>query len=122
MNLRDYLNKKIFHLPKNSHLKNDFNYWYEFLNKEIEFDIQSKLHGVHHCGRVLLYVLILADKLKLSDDFKQILCHTAVFHDSKRFDDSFDIGHGARGAKYYQDYCKNNGLAFYQESYLASFY
>ncbi|STY98727.1 Uncharacterised protein [Moraxella lacunata] len=66
--------------------------------------------------------MILADKLRLDDKSKTILCHTAVFHDSKRFDDGYDIGHGKRGADYYKDYCQKHELPFYKESYWASYY
>jgi len=122
MTLQQYLHANIFNQPIYQHLQNDFDHWYELLCQKIAFHFDSHLHGINHCGRVLLYALILADELGLDDKSKTILCHTAVFHDSKRFDDGYDIGHGKRGADYYKDYCQKHELPFYVESYWASYY
>lgn len=77
----------------------------------------SVLHTREHCSRVLLYALLIADKIVVSDKEKEVLCHAAVFHDSRRQDDWQDVGHGQRAADYYQSYCAENSLEYHPWSY-----
>jgi HD superfamily phosphodiesterase len=84
--------------------------WSQFLDSTIEFQIESNLHGREHSRRVLLYSLLLADDFALKPSDRKRLAIAAVFHDSRRWDDGFDVGHGQRAAEYYQEYCKNNTI------------
>ena len=73
---------------------------------------------LRNCERVLLYVLILgADILGADNDALDILAHAAIFHDTRRQDDYLDIGHGARAAVYYEQFCQDNdNIEFHPES------
>lgn len=69
----------------------------------------SPVHAMPHCERVLLHVLTLASKEMPGDtEAAEILAQAAVFHDTRRFDDYIDAGHGARAAVYYEEYCRSH--------------
>ncbi len=57
------------------------------------------IHGVVHWARVLENGLRLAEATGAS---VEVVTLFALFHDSRRRDDGYDIGHGFRGAKYAQ--------------------
>ncbi len=96
----------------------DYNAWCDFLESKVDFWMNvSVLHTKEHCSRVLLYALLIADKIGVTDKEKEVLCHAAVFHDSRRQDDWLDVGHGQRAADYYQSYCTENGLEYHPWSY-----
>ena len=61
----------------------------------------TSLHGAAHSKRVLLFALLMADAKELSDEDRQALSEAAVYHDTQRFDDWLDVGHGARAADAY---------------------
>ncbi|MDD0824041.1 HD domain-containing protein [Mannheimia sp. AT1] len=88
-----------------------YRYWYNFLYHQVEFNIESKLHGVVHSSRVLLYAVILGYRLNLNEQELDTLCWSATFHDSYRYDDGADIGHGERASTYYRQYCQQHQLA-----------
>ena len=93
--------------------------WDDFLHRRVQFNMaDSKIHAAPHCERVLLYALILGEKIFGDDeDALTALAHAAVFHDTRRQDDYLDTGHGARAAVYYQQFCKENpGMRCYPES------
>ncbi len=79
---------------------------------------ESRYHSMPHCERVLLYALMLAEKICGNDESSlTILSHAAVFHDSRREDDGTDIGHGARAAEYYASYCRGQSdIRLYPEA------
>lgn len=83
--------------------------WSDFLYKNVNFYRESQIHGRHHCQRVLLYALLLADDQGLELQDKERLALAAVFHDSQRYDDGFDTGHGQRGAEAYRSHCQERG-------------
>ena len=86
-----------------------YTHWFEFMNQEIKFWLQdSEFHTKSHCGRVLLFALMIGEQKHLNDEEIEVLAQAAVFHDSRRLDDQLDIGHGARAAAYYKDYCHEN--------------
>lgn len=105
------------------HVKGDYEKWSSFLENEVDFWLKkSEKHTKEHCLRVLLFCLLIADKRRLSQKETDILCMVAVFHDSRRQDDWYDVGHGQRAADYYREYCTAYGLAFEQVCYDIMYY
>lgn len=80
------------------------------LYKRLRFTMPlSPIHAMHHCERVLLHALALVDKEMPGDiDALHAIALASVFHDSRRFDDYMDTGHGARAAVYYSEFCSAN--------------
>ena len=104
-------------IPKQ--VQNDYKRWYHFLEQGVQFSLSdSEKHTKEHCTRVLLFALLIADKMDLSQKEREALCAAAVFHDSRRQDDWLDVGHGQRAADYYRDYCQTNSLSFDNRVYL----
>ncbi len=96
-----------------------FRQWARFMYDRVRFNMgDSIIHGTGHCERVLLYSLILGERIFGTDSPSLIpLAHAAVFHDTRRQDDYLDTGHGARAAVYYRQFCTENpDLTFYPES------
>ncbi len=87
------------------------------MNHKVEFGLKSGAHTKAHCSRVLLFALVIAAQKGLGEREKSILGAAAVYHDSRRFDDGLDVGHGLRAANYYKSSCGENGLAFEQACY-----
>lgn len=80
------------------------------MEDNVHFSLTSStIHTKNHAERVLLYALLLGEKV-LGDQEASltILSHAAIFHDTCRHDDGLDVGHGARAAVYYQKYCKEH--------------
>lgn len=79
---------------------------------------ESVIHGTAHCERVLLYALMLGEKIFGADpDALAALAHAAVFHDTRRQDEYLDRGHGARASVYYRQFCDSNpDITFYPEA------
>lgn len=96
-----------------------FVYWTEYMEKNISFSLyDSGIHTSLHCERVLLYSLILGQKiLGENHEYMEVLSHASVFHDTRRQDDYLDRGHGAIAALYYRDFCEENGLLFHSDSF-----
>ena len=100
-------------------VQNDYKRWHHFLEQEVKFSLSdSEKHTKEHCARVLLFALLIADKMDLSQKEREALCVAAVFHDSLRQDDWLDVGHGQRAADYYRDYCQTHSLSFDNRVYL----
>lgn len=81
--------------------------WDDFMHTRVKFNMpDSRIHAAPHSERVLLYALILGEKI-FGDDEEALtaLAHAATFHDTRRLDDYLDTGHGARASVYYQDFC-----------------
>lgn len=95
-----------------------FMVWSEFLKERVNFSFpDSNLHGALHTERVLLYAIILGGQIFHSDTIcNEILAHASVFHDTRRMDDSYDVGHGARASIYYKQFCHDNGFLYYPEA------
>lgn len=94
-------------------IREDYEQWLRFLQEEVWFSLpDSENHTKDHCARVMLYALLIAEKLALPRDEVEVLCMAAVFHDSRRQDDWLDVGHGARAAEYYRDFCAASELPF----------
>lgn len=95
-------------------VQNDYKRWRHFLEKEVKFSLSdSEKHTNEHCTRVLLFALLMADKMDLSQKERVALCATAVFHDSRHQEDWLDVGHGRRAADYYRGYCQTHPLSSY---------
>ena len=72
--------------------------WIDVLGK-VPFHRESDLHGRAHCARVLVHCIRVSEELGLSDDDRESLCVCAVYHDSRRYDDWYDVGHGDGGRR-----------------------
>lgn len=104
-------------------VKDDYEKWNTFLENEIDFWLKtSEKHTKEHCSRVLLFCLLIAGKRELTQKETDILCMAAVFHDSRRQDDWYDVGHGKRAADYYEEYCASHELIFEQICYDIMYY
>ena len=104
-------------------IKSCYEKWSRFLNSQVDFQLKtSTKHTKAHCARVLLFCLLIADKRKLTQRETDILCMAAVFHDSRRQDDWYDVGHGQRAADHYRDYCISHELPFEQLCYDIMYY
>jgi hypothetical protein len=104
-------------------LQEIFMEWYTFMETRITFgNFVSVLHTKDHCARVLLYNLKMAHRAGLNDDGVTVLCKASVFHDSRRQDDTRDVGHGARGAENYRSFCKRGLVGFDERVYLIMAY
>lgn len=93
--------------------------WDDFMYRQVKFNMPgSEIHASGHCERVLLYALIIGEKI-FGDNHTdlEILAQAAVFHDTRRQDDYLDTGHGARAAVYYQQFCKEHPeIVFHPET------
>lgn len=66
----------------------------------LEFSIDDEEHGKLHTLRVLLNALILANQKGLPDKEVNEICVAAIFHDTKRSDNSDNEEHGRQSADY----------------------
>lgn len=93
--------------------------WEDFMVRRVKFNMSgSVVHSEGHCERVLLYALIIGEKIFGEDrDALEILAQAAVFHDTRRQDDYLDVGHGGRAAVYYEKFCHvNPDITFHPET------
>lgn len=70
----------------------------------------------------MLYALFIASQMDLSDDETEVLCMASVFHDSRRQDDWYDVGHGQRAAEYYREYCRQSEIRYDPRCYDITYY
>ena len=99
-------------------IERDYDRWDHFLEQQVDFSLKgSEKHTKSHCGRVLLYALLIAGKMDLSLELWEVLGAAAVFHDSRRQDDWLDVGHGQRAADYYKKFCRTNPLVYDERVY-----
>ncbi|MDO5294520.1 MAG: hypothetical protein Q4F05_17435 [bacterium] len=97
-------------------ISNSYTQWYEFMNQNVDFWLKdSEIHTKSHCGRVMLYALMIGAKKHLTEEELEVLAQAAAFHDSRRQDDWLDVGHGGRAAVYYKDYCQKNSTIRFDE-------
>lgn len=102
-----------------------FMQWEPFMEQRVEFwEIPGNLdiHTQGHCERVLLHALRIGEARHITDRAMTALAHASIFHDTRRKDNYLDVGHGARAANYYKDFCQQNGLDFLPEAYAAIWY
>ncbi len=99
-------------------VQREYQSWCDYLENCVDFWLKvSDLHTKEHCSRVLLFALLIGKNMKLTEEEMEVLCHAAVFHDSRRTDDWLDVGHGRRAAEYYKEFCENNELNFQPWTY-----
>ena len=92
-------------------IKGDFLKWQTILDTSVTFSLMSSnIHTRMHEEHVLLFSLLMAEDAALSDEEKSILGAAAVFHDTRRQNDLYDVGHGRRAAQYYKQFCEQKGL------------
>lgn len=87
-----------------------YRHWDNFMRRNVRFNhSDSRIHSTDHTDRVMLHALILGHRI-LGDNEPALtaLAQAAVFHDTRRKDDSMDRGHGQRAARYYEDFCRMN--------------
>jgi hypothetical protein len=83
-------------------IKDEFTDWDRFLHERITFQYTgSRMHAYGHEERVLLYALLAGAKEGLEPSERRSLAIAAVFHDTRRKDDSIEPGHGHRAAAHY---------------------
>ena len=87
-----------------------YNYWSDFFNGKVRFNRpDSLIHAAGHCRRVLLHAISIGRRIFGDDpEALEILAQASVFHDTRRIDESYDKGHGARAAVYYKEYCREH--------------
>lgn len=91
----DHLNEKVDAVvPLYQQFMADL-YDLEFSNED------SDGHDRAHAARVMLLCLLLAQELGLASADKEILCATAIYHDTCRETDGIDTVHGKYAAEYY---------------------
>lgn len=94
-------------------VREEYMVWSRFLTEQIDFSLkESRQHTKEHCARVLLFCLLLAHRNRLGEEDREALAMAACFHDARRQDDWLDVGHGARAAAYYRDWCRASGRPF----------
>lgn len=104
----------ILALPESEPIRDRAEYWINFLYHKVEFRMpHSVKHTAAHCARVLIFSLIIGHRKGLTEEEMEILAHASVFHDSRRMNDWYDTGHGARAAKYYREYTRSSELPYY---------
>ena len=92
-------------------IKGDFLKWRAILETSVTFSwVSSNIHTRMHEEHVLLFSLLMAEDAALSDEEKDVLGAAAVFHDTRRQNDRYDVGHGRRAAQYYKQFCEQKGL------------
>ena len=91
-------------------IKGDFQRWQAILETSVNFSLaSSNIHTRLHEEHVLLFSLLMAEDAALSDEEKEVLGAAAVFHDTRRRNDRYDVGHGRRAAQYYKQFCEQKG-------------
>ena len=91
-------------------IKWDFLRWQAILETSVNFSLaSSNIHTRLHEEHVLLFSLLMAEDAALSDEEKEVLGAAAVFHDTRRRNDRYDVGHGRRAAQYYKQFCEQKG-------------
>lgn len=99
-------------------IRNTFRRWEQFLHRRVIFSLpDSSIHTNDHSGRVLLYALMIGARRYPGDDSAlEILAHAALFHDTRRRNDGYDTGHGARASVHYKNFCRHEKLKYHPES------
>ncbi len=83
--------------------------WLAFMNADLQpWTTGGAIHFRPHWARVLMLALALGDVRGLADADMEALAMAAIFHDSRRKNPYLDTGHGARAAKYYLQFCREN--------------
>lgn len=90
------------------YIKSSILMWEDFMNRHVVFsEFGSEIHTKTHCGRVLLFAELIAEKMCLDEETRDALAMASIFHDSRRLADGPDVGHGERAAVYYKEFCES---------------
>lgn len=104
-------------------LQNEYERWLTVLDRDVEFgNKRSVKHTSDHCARVLLFALKMAHMRGIDAARRDTLGAAAVFHDSRRLDDWYDVGHGGRAASYYKEFCEQRDIPVDEQSALIMAY
>lgn len=96
----DFLNKTLPKLIPMYHKYRD-------MMDDIDFYLDSSIHGKEHQARVLLICLIICEIMGLSISDRKILATAAIYHDTQRTHDWIEDRHGKAAKKYYSENIKN---------------
>ncbi len=80
----------------------------------------GRVHLHEHWVRTLVHALAIGQHEGLPDDDLDALAATSMFHDTRRRDPVFDVGHGARAASYYREFCDAGHLVFDERAFLST--
>lgn len=110
-------------LPDWPEIAGDFWEWVSFMEQNVHFNRpNSKIHTVEHCNRVLFYALLIAHRKGLEAEDRRALALAAVYHDCRRDNDAYDVGHGQRAADLYKEKCLRNGETMDERTYYVMAY
>lgn len=110
-------------LPKWKRIETVFYRWNDVLEKQVTFTLKdSEKHTKEHCRCVMAYALAIAQWMELSEKDKDILGTAAAFHDSRRQNDWYDVGHGQRAANYYNQFCRKSDFPYNECVYNLLYY
>lgn len=104
--------------PIHSGIRSMYQTWCRFMQEEIDFQLKDSIkHGQLHCARVLLFALRISELQMLSPLEQEILAQAAAFHDCRRKNDWYDVGHGQRAADHYRAVAEIKGITYHPETY-----
>lgn len=84
---------------------------YRDMMHNIDFNMDSSIHGKEHQARVLLHCLIISEMLGLPNSDRKILATASIYHDTQRTHDYVEKGHGKAARDYYvEDSVKPNPI------------
>ena len=92
-------------IKTHSEIKDKYSYWLSILLNDVNFSLKADpVHTRNHASRVLMHALIMSYEMNLQERDIDAVAMASIFHDTRRKDNSFDVGHGARAAEYYKAY------------------
>ena len=98
----------IIQRPEHADIAATFSRWCGYMEAHLDFSLpDSPIHTMPHCARVLFLALTIARREGFAET--KALAHAAIFHDTRRRDDGRDVGHGARAASHYLNFCTSRG-------------
>lgn len=74
---------------------------YRDMMVDLDFYMDSSIHGKEHQARVLLHCLIISELLGLPASDRRVLATAAIYHDTQRTHDYVENGHGLAAREYY---------------------
>ena len=74
---------------------------YRDMMANLDFYMDSSIHGKEHQARVLLHCLVISELLGLPNSDRRVLATAAIYHDTQRTHDYIENGHGRAAREYY---------------------
>lgn len=97
-------------IPDAAAIAGPYDRWHDAIESDVTFSLEaSPIHTRSHAKRVLLFSLVMGARRQKGAESLETLGAVAAFHDTRRLDDGLDVGHGARAAAYYRDFCAERG-------------